>query len=149
MIGGGGMVAAGAGDAGGSGGRDHDKGKGIVLGYRYGSARSRAKGRARNLSARTPSQVERENNRRRERRRRLVSSRIYTALRAEGNYTLPRNCNNNEVLKAVCREAGWVVEPDGTTYRRAHEASLLPPVHSCVLCWRGIETLQGGAWQRN
>nr|XP_034584437.1 protein BZR1 homolog 1-like [Setaria viridis] len=121
MNGGGGMVAAGAGGAGGSGGGgggDRDRGKGIVFGNGYGSARGRAKGRARNAPARTPSQVERENNRRRERRRRLVSSRIYTALRAEGNYTLPRNCDNNEVLKAVCREAGWVVEPDGTTYRR-------------------------------
>jgi hypothetical protein len=118
------VAAAGAGGAGGSGGGDdRDKGKGIVFGhgygYGYGRGGVRAKGKARRKApARTPSNVERENNRCRERRRRLVSSRIYSALRSQGNYTLPKHCDNNEVLKAVCREAGWVVEPDGTTYRR-------------------------------
>ncbi|RCV19438.1 hypothetical protein SETIT_3G384500v2 [Setaria italica] len=107
MNGGGGMVAVrmgGAGGSNGSGGGDHDKGKGIVFGNEYGSARGRAKGRARNAP------VERENNHHRECHRRLVPSRIYTVLRAKGNYTLPKNCNNNEVLKAVCREAGWVID---------------------------------------
>ncbi|KAL9674100.1 hypothetical protein QQ045_030370 [Rhodiola kirilowii] len=35
-----------------------------------------------------------------------------------GNYKLPKHCNNNELLKALCDEAGWTVEPDGTTYRK-------------------------------
>jgi len=35
-----------------------------------------------------------------------------------GNYELPKHCDNNEVLKALCNEAGWIVEPDGTTYRK-------------------------------
>ncbi|XP_019156230.1 PREDICTED: protein BRASSINAZOLE-RESISTANT 1-like isoform X2 [Ipomoea nil] len=66
---------------------------------------------------RKPSWRERENNRRRERRRRAMAAKIYTGLRAQGNYNLPKHCDNNEVLKALCAEAGWIVEPDGTTYR--------------------------------
>ncbi|CAK9178554.1 unnamed protein product [Ilex paraguariensis] len=67
---------------------------------------------------RKPSWRERENNRRRERRRRAVAAKIYSGLRAQGNYDLPKHCDNNEVLKALCAEAGWIVEPDGTTYRK-------------------------------
>ncbi|KAK8647131.1 hypothetical protein V6N13_120887 [Hibiscus sabdariffa] len=67
---------------------------------------------------RKPSLRERENNRRRERRRRAIAANIYTGLRAQGNYNLPKHCDNNEVLKALCAEAGWVVEEDGTTYRK-------------------------------
>lgn len=69
---------------------------------------------------RKPSWRERENNRRRERRRRAVAAKIYTGLRAQGNYNLPKHCDNNEVLKALCSEAGWVVEEDGTTYRKVN-----------------------------
>ncbi|KAF2295088.1 hypothetical protein GH714_031435 [Hevea brasiliensis] len=39
-------------------------------------------------------------------------------LRAQGNFKLPKHCDNNEVLKALCAEAGWIVEDDGTTYRK-------------------------------
>lgn len=67
---------------------------------------------------RKPSWRERENNRRRERRRRAIAAKIYAGLRSQGNYNLPKHCDNNEVLKALCAEAGWVVEPDGTTYRK-------------------------------
>ncbi|KAH0912975.1 hypothetical protein HID58_036296 [Brassica napus] len=70
---------------------------------------------------RKPSWRERENNRRRERKRRAVAAKIYNGLRAQGNFNLPRHCDNNEVLKALCSEAGWVVEEDGTTYRKGHK----------------------------
>ncbi|MBA0673143.1 hypothetical protein Goklo_024487, partial [Gossypium klotzschianum] len=73
---------------------------------------------------RKPSWRERENNRRRERRRRAIAAKIYTGLRAQGNYNLPKHCDNNEVLKALCAEAGWVVEDDGTTYRKFDLASV-------------------------
>ncbi|XLR29142.1 hypothetical protein S83_057042 [Arachis hypogaea] len=69
-------------------------------------------------SRRKPSWRERENNRRRERRRRAIAAKIYAGLRAQGNYNLPKHCDNNEVLKALCAEAGWAVEEDGTTYRK-------------------------------
>uniref|UniRef100_A0A2P2JRK2 Protein BZR1 homolog n=1 Tax=Rhizophora mucronata TaxID=61149 RepID=A0A2P2JRK2_RHIMU len=69
-------------------------------------------------SGRTPTWKERENNKRRERRRRAIAAKIYSGLRAQGNYKLPKHCDNNEVLKALCAEAGWIVEEDGTTYRK-------------------------------
>ncbi|KAI3797527.1 hypothetical protein L1987_32785 [Smallanthus sonchifolius] len=59
---------------------------------------------------------ERENNKRRERRRRAIAAKIFVGLRVYGNYKLPKHCDNNDVLKAHCNEAGWIVEEDGTTY---------------------------------
>ncbi|KAK9129948.1 hypothetical protein Sjap_010435 [Stephania japonica] len=73
------------------------------------------------MSERKPSWKERENNKRRERRRRAIAANIFGGLRALGDYKLPKHCDNNEVLKALCAEAGWVVEPDGTTYRKGCE----------------------------
>ncbi|KAG1367779.1 protein BZR1 [Cocos nucifera] len=70
---------------------------------------------------RLPTWRERENNKRRERRRRAIAAKIYTGLRMYGNYKLPKHCDNNEVLKALCNEAGWTVEEDGTTYRKGCE----------------------------
>ncbi|XP_058779518.1 BES1/BZR1 homolog protein 4-like isoform X2 [Vicia villosa] len=67
---------------------------------------------------RQPTWKERENNKRRERRRRAIAAKIFSGLRMYGNYKLPKHCDNNEVLKALCNEAGWIVEPDGTTYRK-------------------------------
>lgn len=69
-------------------------------------------------SGRLPTWKERENNKRRERRRRAIAAKIFTGLRTRGNFKLPKHCDNNEVLKALCIEAGWIVEDDGTTYRK-------------------------------
>lgn len=71
-------------------------------------------------SGRLPTWKERENNKRRERRRRAIAAKIFSGLRAQGNYKLPKHCDNNEVLKALCAEAGWIVEEDGTTYRKVN-----------------------------
>ncbi|XVF78946.1 hypothetical protein PTKIN_Ptkin14bG0179400 [Pterospermum kingtungense] len=68
--------------------------------------------------SRMPTWKERENNKRRERRRRAIAAKIFSGLRMYGNYKLPKHCDNNEVLKALCNEAGWTVEADGTTYRK-------------------------------
>ncbi|XVF40267.1 hypothetical protein PTKIN_Ptkin01aG0098600 [Pterospermum kingtungense] len=67
---------------------------------------------------RMPTWKERETNKRRERRRRAIAAKIFAGLRMYGNYKLPKHCDNNEVLKALCNEAGWTVEEDGTTYRK-------------------------------
>ncbi|KAK8962330.1 Protein BRASSINAZOLE-RESISTANT 1 [Platanthera guangdongensis] len=67
---------------------------------------------------RLPTWKERENNKKRERRRRAIAAKIFSGLRNLGNYKLPKHCDNNEVLKALCAEAGWIVEEDGTTYRK-------------------------------
>lgn len=70
------------------------------------------------MARRKPSWRERENNRRRERRRRAIAAKIFAGLRAQGDFNLPKHCDNNEVLKALCLQAGWTVEDDGTTYRK-------------------------------
>ncbi|PKU87750.1 protein BZR1 homolog 1 [Dendrobium catenatum] len=75
---------------------------------------------------RLPTWKERENNKRRERRRRAIAAKIFTGLRTLGNYKLPKHCDNNEVLKALCVEAGWIVEEDGTTYRKGNKPPLPP-----------------------
>lgn len=74
---------------------------------------------------RMPTWKERENNKRRERRRRAIAAKIYAGLRMYGNYKLPKHCDNNEVLKALCNEAGWTVEEDGTTYRKVKSGRLV------------------------
>jgi hypothetical protein len=91
-----------------------------------------------------PTWRERENNRRRERRRRAIASKIFTGLRAHGNYALRRHCDNNEVLKALCEEAGWTVEPDGTTYRKVLIRSVPCPEHGCRRppCRLGARTVE-------
>ncbi|XP_052196483.1 BES1/BZR1 homolog protein 2 [Diospyros lotus] len=77
-------------------------------------------------SGRLPTWRERENNKRRERRRRAIAAKVFAGLRAQGNYKLPKHCDNNEVLKALCAEAGWVVEDDGTTYRKGSKPPPIP-----------------------
>lgn len=47
-----------------------------------------------------------------------MAAKIFSGLRMYGNYKLPKHCDNNQVLKALANEAGWTVEPDGTTYRK-------------------------------
>ncbi|KAJ3701041.1 hypothetical protein LUZ61_004746 [Rhynchospora tenuis] len=69
-------------------------------------------------SLRRPSEWEREKNRKREQRRRMVATKIFAGLRAHGNYSLPKNADQNDILKALCEEAGWHVEDDGTIYRK-------------------------------
>lgn len=75
---------------------------------------------------RMPSARERENNKRRERRRRAIAAKIFAGLRAHGNYCLPKHADHNEVLKALCAEAGWHVEEDGTIFRRVLNFSPIP-----------------------
>ena len=82
-----------------------------------------------------PTWRERENNRRRERRRRAIAAKIFAGLRAYGNYNLPKHCDNNEVLKALCNEAGWVVEPEAGVERiSACAVGWVPAVRWCELC---------------
>ncbi|RWW37487.1 hypothetical protein BHE74_00057386 [Ensete ventricosum] len=90
----------------------------LLWGARHGRDRAIETHRVESGADRSRRGRERENNRRRERRRRAVAAKIYAGLRMYGSYKLPKHCDNNEVLKALCDEAGWSVEPDGTTYRK-------------------------------
>ncbi|XP_048226119.1 BES1/BZR1 homolog protein 3 [Ricinus communis] len=67
---------------------------------------------------RYPTDRERQNNKQRERRRRAVARKIFAGLRQHGNFKLPKHADSNDVLKALCDEAGWHVEEDGTIYRK-------------------------------
>jgi hypothetical protein len=49
---------------------------------------------------------------------RSAVTKIFAGLRPRGGYKLPKHYDNNEVPKALCNKVGWVVEPDGTTYRK-------------------------------
>ncbi|XP_022979364.1 beta-amylase 8-like isoform X4 [Cucurbita maxima] len=62
---------------------------------------------------------EKERTKLRERHRRAITSRILAGLRQYGNFPLPARADMNDVLAALAREAGWVVEADGTTYRHS------------------------------
>ncbi|KAK1259624.1 hypothetical protein QJS04_geneDACA005562 [Acorus gramineus] len=74
-------------------------------------------------SLRRPSNGEREKNKRRERERRAVATRIFTGLRILGGFKLPKHPDQNDVLRALCEEAGWRVEEDGTTYPKVENAN--------------------------
>ncbi|WOL18292.1 beta-amylase 8 [Canna indica] len=60
---------------------------------------------------------EKERTKLRERHRRAITSRMLAGLRQYGNFLLPARADMNDVLAALAREAGWIVDPDGTTYR--------------------------------
>ena len=62
---------------------------------------------------------EKERTKLRERHRRAITSRMLAGLRQYGNFPLPARADMNDVLAALAREAGWVVETDGTTYRQS------------------------------
>ncbi|KAJ8538441.1 hypothetical protein K7X08_027662 [Anisodus acutangulus] len=62
---------------------------------------------------------EKERTKLRERHRRAITSRMLAGLRQYGNYPLPVRADMNDVLAALARQAGWTVEPDGTTFRQS------------------------------
>lgn len=88
-----------------------------------GFAATAAAGSAGPISPSTKGRREREKEKERtklrERLRRSITSRMLAGLRQYGNFPLPARADMNDVLAALAREAGWVVEPDGTTYRQS------------------------------
>ncbi|RCV24919.1 hypothetical protein SETIT_5G124900v2 [Setaria italica] len=81
------------------------------------TVRRRGRGGGLTTSLRHPTPRERENNRQRERRRRQVAARIYAGLRAHAGYTLPKHADQNDVLRALCAEAGYHVDDGGNVTR--------------------------------
>ncbi|CAO2185893.1 unnamed protein product [Urochloa humidicola] len=81
------------------------------------TVRRRGRGGGLTTSLRHPTPRERENNRQRERRRRQVAARIYAGLRAHAGYTLPKHADQNDVLRALCAEAGYLVDEEGNVTR--------------------------------
>ncbi|XP_039034126.1 uncharacterized protein LOC120170219 [Hibiscus syriacus] len=62
---------------------------------------------------------EKERTKPRKRNRRDFTRRLLAGLRQYGNFSLLVRSDMNAVLAALAREAGWTVEPDGTTYRHS------------------------------
>ncbi|XP_065846916.1 protein BZR1 homolog 4-like [Euphorbia lathyris] len=65
----------------------------------------------------TRSESEKEKTKLRERQRRGITTKIFHGLRRHGGYNLSPRADINEVLRELAKEAGWSVDPDGTTYR--------------------------------
>ncbi|KAI5561381.1 hypothetical protein POPTR_016G125700v4 [Populus trichocarpa] len=103
---------------------------------------------------RYPSDRERQTNQQRERRRRAVAKKIFEGLRKHGNYKLPKHADSNDLLKALCEEAGWLVEEDGTICRMVlhnpyHEANVAssydasPEDHNYCTCNNHLDSEYG------
>ncbi|GAV67250.1 DUF822 domain-containing protein [Cephalotus follicularis] len=79
------------------------------------------------------SESEKEKTKMRERQRRAITTNIFNGLRKHGGYNLSPRADINVLLRELAREAGWVVEPDGTTYRSKI-------VNCCPVCGGGTKT---------
>ena len=77
---------------------------------------------------------EKEKTKMRERNRRAITTKIFQGLRKHGGYNLAPRADINEVLRCLAAEAGWIVHPDGTTYR-ASQVSTIPfsVIHLCSI----------------
>lgn len=78
------------------------------------------------IKSRKEREKEKERTKLRERHRRAITSRMLAGLRQYGNFPLPARADMNDVIAALAREAGWTVEPDGTTFRQTSPALLQP-----------------------
>ncbi|KAF3778133.1 Beta-amylase 7 [Nymphaea thermarum] len=90
--------------------RSEEEAAGMMMVEQSGKA-GRGKGGSR------ASATEKEKTKLRERQRRSITTKIFSGLRKHGGYDLPPRADINDVLRALAAEAGFVVEPDGTTYR--------------------------------
>ncbi|TQD70057.1 hypothetical protein C1H46_044411 [Malus baccata] len=74
------------------------------------------------------SESEKEKTKIRERQRRAITTKIFHGLRKHRGYRLFPRGDINEVLRHLTTEAGWLVEPDDTTYRPQNAPSC------CLAC---------------
>ncbi|OIT06619.1 PREDICTED: BES1/BZR1 homolog protein 4-like [Nicotiana attenuata] len=77
--------------------------------------------------------VEKEKTKMRERQRRAITTKIFNGLRKHGGYRLSPRSDINQVLRHLASEAGWIVDPDGTTYRSSSSTNN----NSCPHCGVG------------
>ncbi|KAJ9691168.1 hypothetical protein PVL29_013371 [Vitis rotundifolia] len=78
---------------------------------------------------------DKEKTKMRERQRRSITTNIFHGLRKHGGYPLSPRADINEVLRHLANEAGWIVDPDGTTYR--HSPTPSSGFASCSVCGAG------------
>ena len=76
------------------------------------------------------SETEKHKTKMRERQRRAITTNIFLGLRKQGGYRLSPRADINQVLRHLANEAGWIVDPDGTTYRSSASVPSLFPLCS-------------------
>ena len=76
---------------------------------------------------------EKEKTKMRERNRRAITTKIFQGLRKHGGYNLAPRADINEVLRCLAAEAGWIVHPDGTTYRASQVSAQIPTFFSVII----------------
>ncbi|CAK9142876.1 unnamed protein product [Ilex paraguariensis] len=81
--------------------------------------------------------MDKEKTKMRERQRRSITTKIFQGLRKHGGYHLSPRADINEVLRHLAVEAGWVVEPDGTTYRSSASTTTTTASNMCSACGAG------------
>ncbi|KAL2244617.1 BES1/BZR1 homolog protein 4 isoform X1 [Sesamum indicum] len=91
-------------------------------------------------NANVRSAVEKERTKMRERQRRSITTNIFHGLRKHGGYRLSPRADINQVLRHLAQEAGWIVEPDGTTYRSATTTNS-NGTNSCPVCGGGRKSV--------
>ncbi|XP_042034735.1 beta-amylase 8-like isoform X2 [Salvia splendens] len=89
-----------------------------LRGFAATNSNSNAAANTTPIKSRKERDKEKERTKLRERHRRAITSRMLAGLRQYGNFPLPARADMNDVIAALAREAGWTVEPDGTTYRQ-------------------------------
>ncbi|XP_022843268.1 protein BZR1 homolog 1-like [Olea europaea var. sylvestris] len=68
----------------------------------------------------------------------LITTKIFQGLRRHSGYHLSPRADSNQVLCHLAQEAGWVVEPDGITYRYATTTNTTSSgINVCPLRARG------------
>ncbi|CAN1306317.1 Beta-amylase 8 [Linum perenne] len=98
-----------------------------------------------NAKGKREREKEKERTKLRERHRRAITSRMLAGLRQYGNFPLPARADMNDVLASLAREAGWIVEADGTTYRRSphpHPPPPPPPAPPLTTYGNGVRAVQ-------
>ncbi|RXH89152.1 hypothetical protein DVH24_006130 [Malus domestica] len=63
------------------------------------------------------SESEKEKTKMKERQRRAITTKIFHDLRKHSGYRLISRGDINKVIRHLATEVGWLVEPDGNTYR--------------------------------
>ncbi|KAL0011832.1 hypothetical protein SO802_006940 [Lithocarpus litseifolius] len=112
-------------------------GNAVEEGEASGTHQGRTMKRSNGGSSVGRTESEKEKTKMRERNRRAITTKIFQGLRKHGGYCLSPRADINELLRHLASEAGWVVLPDGTTFRSSTTSSS-NGLSCCAMCGTGI-----------
>ncbi|KAM1584350.1 hypothetical protein EV2_038770 [Malus domestica] len=72
------------------------------------------------------SESEKEKTKMRERQMKAITTKIFHGLRKHGGYRFSPRGDINKVLRHLATEAGWLIEPDSTTYHPPNVPNYCP-----------------------